>query len=159
MQQHPHTKVELIRSDDLHGASFASLKKLKRIFFTDQVIGDPYPFIYMASISEFYKYSDSSGKYVLPLCDIVRFEAVNNYTVIHVIGKRQFTLSKCLCVVEEEIKAHNKFFRIHRSHIINGSHFSSLLKKDGGSVVLKDGTNLQLARRRKREFIEFVDQL
>lgn len=113
----------------------------------------------MSLVSEFYKYSDNSGKYVLPLSDIVRFEAVNNYTVIHVIGKKQFTLTKCLCVVEEEVSLHNTFFRINRSHIINGTHFFSLLKRDGGSVVLKDGTNLQLARRRKREFIEFVDRL
>ena len=106
-----------------------------------------------------YVYSDVFGKHFLDVSTIVWIEAANNYSVIHTSNKKQITLSKTLSIVEQEVRKFNTFFRIHYSHIINYNHISSILRKDGGSILLSDGTLLQLARRRKVEFFEFIERL
>ena len=48
------------------------------------------------------------------------------------------------------------FFRIHESHLINLSYLKKYIKGDGGQVVLTDGAVLDVARRRKDDFLKIV---
>ncbi|MFT4535133.1 MAG: two-component system LytT family response regulator [Saprospiraceae bacterium] len=46
------------------------------------------------------------------------------------------------------------FFSTHKSHLVNNSHITRYLKD--GTVVLSDGSNAPVARRRKEDFMEQV---
>ena len=45
------------------------------------------------------------------------------------------------------------FFRIHQSIIINLQHLQEYLRGDGGSVILSNGKELEVSRRRKSDLM------
>lgn len=50
------------------------------------------------------------------------------------------------------------FYRIHHQYLVNLHHLLRYEKKNGGSVVLSDGTTLPVSRSRKRLFLMKVHQ-
>ena len=48
----------------------------------------------------------------------------------------------------------SKFCRIHKSHIVNLGHVDKYLNGSGGSVVMSNGTSLEVAVRRKKEILD-----
>lgn len=80
--------------------------------------------------------------------EIVRLEAMGAYTQIHLAAKRQHLASKSLGEYEELLGEHG-FVRTHKSHLVNRA-FVSFLDHEG-FVVLRDGTRVEVSRRRKEE--------
>ena len=50
--------------------------------------------------------------------------------------------------IEKTLLIH-QFERIHQSHIVNLNHIKKYINKDGGSILLSDGTELPVAQRKK----------
>ena len=88
----------------------------------------------------------------LNIPDIIRCESDGNYTQIFSLGNKRLTSTKTLKYFEDFL-GDTKFFRIHKSHYINLSHVDKYIKGKGGHVVMSDGTKLEVAIRRKEEFI------
>jgi two-component system LytT family response regulator len=63
-------------------------------------------------------------------------------------------ISKTLKEYEELLAQHN-FERIHQSHLINLNYLRSYIKKDGGYVVMEDGSRLPISQR-KRERLQNI---
>lgn len=80
--------------------------------------------------------------------DIVWIEAANQYVHIHT-ESRTFTVSESLSQYAKRI-ADPRFFRIHRSAIVNGSAVAAVSKKRNGTHLLKlrNGDSLVVARSR-----------
>ena len=85
--------------------------------------------------------------YVLPH-EIIRCEALGNYTKFFVSGNRQFIISKTLGEYEELLSPYH-FIRTHKTHLVN-KQFISFIDHDG-FVILKDATKIEVSRRRKEE--------
>ena len=83
--------------------------------------------------------------------DIMYCIAESNYTHVIVEGSKKYTLSRTLKDVELMLEPLN-FFRVHQSYLINFSFMQRYLRDDGGSVVMADGRNIPIAKRRKEEF-------
>jgi len=86
------------------------------------------------------------------LPDIIRCEASKNYTYIYLSGNRKIVASKNI-LEYEELLPQDMFFRIHNSHLINLNYISSYQKGRGGTVLMEDGTVIEVAARRKDEFL------
>ncbi len=86
---------------------------------------------------------------------IVRLESDSNYTHFHLTSKEKITVPKSLKEFEDILPS-NVFFRTHQSHIINVSFVKKFIKEDGGYVLMEDGTEVMVARRRKDEFIKML---
>ena len=67
-------------------------------------------------------------------------------------------VSKTLGDFEDALTS-NLFFRIHDSHLVNLHHVKKYLKGDGGTVILSDNTELDVARRRKEAFIKLISKI
>lgn len=80
--------------------------------------------------------------------DIVWIEAANQYVHIHT-ASRTFTVSESLSQYAKKI-TDPRFFRIHRSAIVNGSAVAAVSKKRNGTHLLKlrNGESLVVARSR-----------
>ena len=100
----------------------------------------------------------SDGISFVKMCDILRVEANGRYTKFYLLNKETILVSKTLGDFEE-ILAANQFFRIHDSSIINLNHIKKYIRGDGGLVVLSDNTELDVARRRKEDFIKLIPKL
>lgn len=84
--------------------------------------------------------------------DIIRCEANNAYTYFFLSGGNKMLISKPLKEYEELLSPHG-FIRAHQSHLVNSSFVKSLLKEDGGILLMNDGTKIPVSKARK-EFVK-----
>jgi two-component system, LytTR family, response regulator len=84
--------------------------------------------------------------------DIVRLEAQGSYTVFHLIDRSTILASKNIKDYED-ILVGDIFFRIHNSHIINLNAIKKYHKGRGGYVIMEDDTMIEVATRRKNDFL------
>lgn len=102
--------------------------------------------------------SSSDGISFVKMCDILRVEANGRYSKFYLLSKETMLVSKTLGDFEEILTA-NQFFRIHDSAIINLNHVKKYTRGDGGTVLLSDNTELDVARRRKEEFMKLIPKI
>ena len=92
------------------------------------------------------------GFQVVELDEILYAEASNNYTNFHFSNKRVICTSKTLFEYEE-LLTDSGFVRIHKSFLINLLHVKEYIRGEGGSVILSNGTDVEVSRRKKDFFI------
>jgi two-component system LytT family response regulator len=88
------------------------------------------------------------GVHFLMPHEIIRCEAVGNYTKFFVEKNRTYLISKTLGEYDTLLSPHN-FIRTHKSHLVN-KKFISFIDHDG-FAVLKDNSRVEVSRRRKEE--------
>ena len=88
--------------------------------------------------------------------DIIRLESESNYTSVFLKGGKKLLVSKALKEYSDLLEERN-FFRAHQSHLINLDFFEMYEKQDGGYIILKDGTNIPLAKRKKNQLFELLE--
>lgn len=91
------------------------------------------------------------GVHFLMPAEIIRCEAVGNYTKFFTDKKRTYLISKTLGEYDTLLTPHN-FIRTHKSHLVN-KKFVSFIDHDG-FAVLKDDSRVEVSRRRKEEVME-----
>lgn len=97
----------------------------------------------------------SHGFNVLVIDDIIRLEAEGCYTkVIFKDGKNKI-VSRTLKDFEDAIPK-EKFFRIHKSHLINLKYIKDYSNISGNFVTMTDGSKVEISRRRAPEFIQKI---
>jgi two-component system LytT family response regulator len=99
-----------------------------------------------------------NGFSFLQVSDIIRCQAEINYTTIYLNDKQKITVAKTLKEFEELLTEYN-FFRVHNSHLINLAYLKSYNKGKGGSVSMKDNTEIEVSTRRKDEFLKKLAEL
>ncbi|NOY50202.1 MAG: response regulator transcription factor [Chlorobi bacterium] len=99
-----------------------------------------------------------SGIEFVKLADIIRCESDNNYTNFYLLGGEKIVVSKTLKEFEEMLEAKG-FFRTHKSHIINMNYLKKYIKGEGGSVIMEDGSEVFVSRRRKEDFMNVLARL
>ena len=97
----------------------------------------------------------SEGFDVVKASDILYCQADSNYTFVYLQNEAPICVSKTLSDIENMLPK-QFFFRIHKSHLINTNHIRKYLKTDGGSVVMQNGDTLDISRRKKQEFLDFL---
>jgi len=102
--------------------------------------------------------SASDGISFVKMSDILRVEANGRYSKFYLLNKETILVSKTLGDFEE-ILAANQFFRIHDSAIVNLNHVKKFIRGDGGTIILSDNTELDVARRRKDEFVKLIPKI
>jgi two-component system LytT family response regulator len=91
------------------------------------------------------------GVHFLLPSEIVRCEALGNYTRFFVTSGKSYLISRTLGEYDTLLTPQN-FIRTHKSHLVN-KKFISFIDHDG-FAVLKDNTKVEVSRRRKDEVME-----
>ncbi|HVV07268.1 MAG TPA: LytTR family DNA-binding domain-containing protein [Puia sp.] len=94
-----------------------------------------------------------TGLVFIPIKDIMRFEAKGSYTTIFLTNTEQIIATRNIKEYEDLLPA-AIFCRVHNSHIINLHKIQKYHKGRGGYVVMEDGTNIEVASRRREEFLQ-----
>ena len=89
------------------------------------------------------------------IADIIHLEANRNYTIIYFTNDVKLIASKTLKDFEELLPT-DIFIRIHHSHLINLNFIKRYIKGDGGQIELHDGRVVDVARRKKEEFLKAI---
>jgi two-component system, LytTR family, response regulator len=87
--------------------------------------------------------------------DIIYLEAESNYTVLWLKAIPKMTVSKTLKDFEDLLSPQT-FLRIHHSYIINKNHVQKYIRGEGGQVIMSNGITLDVARRKKEEFLKAI---
>jgi two-component system, LytTR family, response regulator len=93
------------------------------------------------------------GVTFIELEDIPRIEADSNYTTIYTHAGKKYIVAKTLKEYEELLEDYN-FLRIHSSTLINLRYVEKYIRGDGGFVMMKDGSQVEVSRRKKQELID-----
>jgi len=88
------------------------------------------------------------GVHFLQPQDIIRCEAVGNYTKFFVANNKTYLISKTLGDYDTLLTPHN-FIRTHKSHLVNKKYISFI--DHDGFAVLKDNSRVEVSRRRKED--------
>ncbi len=92
-----------------------------------------------------------SGYQMEKINNIMYCEADQNYTKIHLVYGKYILVSKTLKHIEELLPS-EVFFRIHKTFLLNLNYVKTYLRADGHIVILDDGTELTVAKRRIDDF-------
>jgi len=87
--------------------------------------------------------------------DIIYLEAKSNYTEIFVKDLPKITVAKTLKEFDDLLPS-PAFIRIHHSYLINKNHILKYIKGEGGQVTMRNGAVLDVARRKKEEFMKAI---
>jgi len=115
-----------------------------------------------ALLENLQRQNDSLQKIALPskegfifilLDRIVRLESHGSYTFIFTTDKEKLVSSKSLKDFEDMLPQ-TIFFRVHNSSIINLKQVKKYHRARGGYAEMNDGSMIEVATRRREEFLE-----
>jgi two-component system LytT family response regulator len=102
--------------------------------------------------------STSEGMSVVEIKNIIRCESDDCYTYFYMEDGKKVIVSKTLKEIEELLGEYN-FLRPHRSHLINILHIKNYIKTDGGTVIMSDGCQVPVSRRKKDIILDIINNL
>jgi two-component system, LytTR family, response regulator len=97
----------------------------------------------------------SEGMEFISISTILHIESSSNYSKIYFTDGKTILVTKLLKDFEEVLLPY-RFYRIHNSHLINLKYIEKYIKGDGGQVRLSNGTIIDIARRKKEEFLKLI---
>jgi len=98
------------------------------------------------------------GIIFLKINEIIRIEALSNYSTFYLISKQKIMVSKTLKEFESVLTMQN-FFRVNRSCIVNTDYIVKYKNEDGGMLELQDGSEVGVGPHRKNELIELLSRI
>jgi two-component system LytT family response regulator len=93
------------------------------------------------------------GFTIVKLEEIVYCEAQRSYTEFHLVNKRPIMISRPLFDYDR-ILSDTIFFRVHKSFLINLMHVKEYTRGEGGTVMMSNGMEIEVSRRKKEQFLE-----
>ena len=96
--------------------------------------------------------------HVVELDQIIRCEADRNYTSFFLKDNKKILVSKTLKEYETLLSGHN-FLRVQQSHLVNIDYVDRYDKKNGGAVVMKDGSEVPLSPAKRDLFFKRLENL
>jgi two-component system LytT family response regulator len=100
----------------------------------------------------------SHGFNVLVIDDIIRLEADGCYTTIVMNEGKNTIVSRTLKDFEDTLPK-EKFFRIHKSHLINLKYIKDYSNLSGSFVTMIDGSRVEISRRKAPDFIQKIKSI
>jgi two-component system LytT family response regulator len=70
-------------------------------------------------------------------------------------SREKIMTSKNLKEYEDLLSEHH-FFRVHHSWLINLHEIKKYVRGDGGYVIMSDGENIDVSKRKKDEFLKKI---
>lgn len=98
------------------------------------------------------------GFVVVKLEEIIYCEAERSYSIFHLVNDKTIVVSRPL-IDYENLLSGTTFLRIHKSFLINLQCVREYQKGEGGIVIMSNGVQLEISRRKKELFIDKMKEL
>lgn len=100
--------------------------------------------------------STEEGLYVLEISEILRLQSNQSYSKVFMKDENNILTSKSLNELHLKLPG-NKFYRVHNSHVVNIDFVRQISNEDGGYLIMSDGSQVPIARRRKQDFLAVLN--
>jgi two-component system LytT family response regulator len=97
----------------------------------------------------------SAGLEFIPIKTIMNIESSSNYCKIFFTDGKSLLVTRLLKDFEDMLVPYN-FYRVHNCHLINLLHIRKYIRGEGGQVIMENGTVIDVARRKKGEFLKLI---
>jgi two-component system LytT family response regulator len=97
------------------------------------------------------------GLQIIPVNNIIYCSSSSNYTIFTLQEKQKLTVSRTLKDIEEMLAEHH-FLRVHHSYLVNLDHVKKYIRGEGGSLLMSDGSSVDVSRARKDTLLEKLTQ-
>jgi two-component system LytT family response regulator len=85
--------------------------------------------------------------------DILRLEAEGSYTRVILEDGRSIVATRSIKEYETLLPG-SLFYRVHHSHIVHLNKVKEYRKGRGGHIIMEDGTSIEVAIRRREDFLK-----
>lgn len=102
--------------------------------------------------------STAEGYHIVNPDDIVRCQSDSYYTSFYFVDGKRIIVSKTLKEFDELLSDFG-FIRTHKSHLVNVKYIKSFLRADGGFILMTDGTEVPVSRRKKDYIINIISNI
>ncbi len=96
------------------------------------------------------------GLEFIQLRNVIRIESNSNYSRIFFTTGTSLLVTKQLKEFEEMLVPY-RFCRVHNMHLINLNYVKKYLRGDGGRVVMENGDEIDVSRRKKDDFLKLIN--
>ncbi len=103
---------------------------------------------------EYYTYTDNKMTRKVYFNDVLYVKSDDNYSVFHTADKKKILVRIPLKNLEDELDD-DRFFRIHRSYMINTDKIQSF----SNNTVIIASENIPISNSHRKEFKEFIKEL
>jgi two-component system, LytTR family, response regulator len=90
-----------------------------------------------------------------PPAEIICIKAEGRYSEVMLRNQHSVIITKNIGEFEQELSPYG-FFRIHKSWLVNINEVVRIIQTDGGFVELNNGKHIEISRRKKNEFMEYM---
>lgn len=94
---------------------------------------------------------------LVSIYDILFAEADSNYTVFKLADGKKIMVSRTLKEFENLLSA-SGLIRVHQSYLVNLDHIDKFVKKDGGFLVLKEGSKIPVSPNMKKQVLQAMTE-
>ncbi len=91
--------------------------------------------------------------------DIVLFEADGMYTKVYMKNSETQLICKPLKHFVDQLEDKPIFYKPHRSYLLNLKYMKELSKKDGFHIVMENNKTIPIAKEKKDEFLQMIQEL
>lgn len=100
----------------------------------------------------------SEGISLVDINDIIRCESDVNYTKFIIKDQAGILVSKTLKEFDSLLSDHG-FIRVHKSSLVNINHICKYIKGEGGWLIMSDGAEVVVSRRKKEQLLQLLSAL
>jgi len=90
---------------------------------------------------------------LVSVSDIIRAEADSNYTSFTLSDGKHIMVSRTIKEFES-LLSDSGMIRVHQSHLVNINFIDRFVRKDGGYLLLKDGTKIPVSPNLKKQVLQ-----
>jgi len=96
------------------------------------------------------------GLELIQLKNVVRIESSSNYSRIYFMTGKSLLVTRLLKEFEEMLRPY-RFYRVHNIHLINLNYVRKYIGGDGGKVIMENGDEIDVSRRKKDDFLKLIN--
>jgi len=93
--------------------------------------------------------------HVVSISEIIRARADSNYTVFVLSQGKQIMVSRTIKEFDSLLSG-SGMIRVHQSHLVNVRYIDKFVKRDGGYLHLKDGSDIPVSQNLKKQVIQAI---
>ncbi len=93
--------------------------------------------------------------HLVSISDIIRAEADSNYTSFFIADGQKIMVSRTIKEFDTLLSG-SGMIRVHQSHLVNITYIDKFVKRDGGYLVLKDGTKIPVSQNLRKQVISAI---
>jgi len=105
--------------------------------------------------SSLIKIASKKGTAFVKKEEIYYIKADGRYSEMVCQHNEKHYVTKNIGEFEEELKD-SRFFRVHKSYLVNCMYVKNISSQDGGFIHLENGLSIEISRRKKAEFLKFL---